>query len=287
MGPLNPLPDLPSHYSALLSLREGTRTHGRTTVARAEFHSPRTVSWTSPSRPTTGSSSTRPSTGAGSRPTTGSSWRAPKTVAKSVVDDYSGLGSTQSVFEDDDVTSPSASLSTWDIIAVGHVSAMVPVCRGMAYEVSAAHREHAVRKFEMRSVARSSRQRPQMYLGVTAIAPEDGFVLPSNPYKLGQQCWMISASSGYLYNDGNREMAALATAHLSDEVPRPPTSTRATTLRLLVTKAGSIELCINDEVVATSRPDFVPHSLASRPDALFPIVVLGPNVSQVTLRRAK
>merc|ERR1712060_342072 len=103
----------------------------------------------------------------------------------------------------------------------------------------------------------------------------------------GEQCWMVSVVSGQFYSEGTplEQEVSVATGSvgLAATSSKPP-GERGLRLGLLVTPSGAMELLIDGISTATSPEGFVPRLLACRSGVLCPVAILGPNVSQVTLR---
>mmetsp|Transcript_700 Transcript_700/g.1297 ORF Transcript_700/g.1297 Transcript_700/m.1297 type:complete len:417 (+) Transcript_700:57-1307(+) len=183
--------------------------------------------------------------------------------------------------------------------AVGPLSAWRDCStKGRYFEVSVELRRHDFERF-----TGSQGKRPLLQLGVTSLPPEEGLSRPDAPYERGEHCWLMS-TTGHVYCEGvptqrlHTDWPSEPRGRGRDDLPHYPVTLRGLRLALLVTEVGSLRLFVShspwgrsgawggcDVEVATSAQETLPLPLARQVGALYPFVILGPNVSLVTLRR--
>eukprot|EP00927_Polykrikos_kofoidii_P062769 TRINITY_DN57572_c0_g1_i1.p1 TRINITY_DN57572_c0_g1~~TRINITY_DN57572_c0_g1_i1.p1 ORF type:complete len:489 (+),score=67.83 TRINITY_DN57572_c0_g1_i1:2-1468(+) len=184
--------------------------------------------------------------------------------------------------------------------AVGPANAMKDLdTYGRRFEVSVEivpqDREHYMHRLHQ---APGMCQRPHLHLGVTALSlpPQRGGDdlegRLEDPLSVFERCWMLS-TNGHVYVGESVRCTVPVTWPVR---PRPTSQASRSSVRvrlgLQVTESGSLRLTVDDdlgvpgsgELVAASTDDIVPRSYAREADALFPLVVIGPNIAGVTLR---
>lgn len=139
----------------------------------------------------------------------------------------------------------------------------------------------------------------QLHIGLTCLPPDEGLAMSEEPYASGKDCWMLSACSSMCFRDGEPVDCAVALEEEESEEKSPSAQplpghprlrragVRSLRLRVVLTAEGVMQLFVEGSLLAQSPEDFVPRMLANRAGALFPVVVLGPNVAEATLWQVK